>query len=55
MERYALVTAAQQREAADLLERPVAGRQPGVFESVTESGEGAESQRASPRIGESVG
>jgi len=33
MERYAHVTATQQREAADLLERAVAGRQPAVEES----------------------
>jgi integrase len=37
MERYAHVTARQQREAADLLERAVAGPQQAVLESVTES------------------
>ena len=36
MERYAHVTAGQQREAADLLERAVTGRSQTVTQTVTE-------------------
>ena len=49
MERYAHVTATQQREAANLLERAVAGPQPAVVESVTESVTDAEDRVAGSR------
>jgi integrase len=60
MERYAHVTARQQREAANLLEVAVAGRRPAVWESVTESVTGpaggvASSRVEGPKVGDPLG
>jgi hypothetical protein len=56
MERYAHVTAAQQREAAELLQRAVAGQgSESVTESVTDPvGRVAQSRPESPRDAHSV-
>jgi len=60
MERYAHVTARQQREAADLLQIAVAGHGPSVWESVTESVTGptrglASSRLKEPKVGHPLG
>jgi hypothetical protein len=52
MERYAHVTAAQQREAADLLDQAVGGQPLTVTLTVTDPGDGVlESRPEQPEVG----